>query len=207
MDFVVDGWGSDMRMSDVLDIMRDVGTKEGGFTCSFESCKKESSEVETRTCFGACLQFDFAEHLGHHALTLIVIDSHELVILLLADLVADDLTIDNGTHAIPYFLWLLSTILHVVGITFRMLRWHWLYPDVTDVNFKSVLAFAEPSFAFVVVPNTGAIDITCIGIEGWGFVLYLWLHLYLGHDLHLLFFPLDKGLLDFRLQGDTYALL
>ena len=119
----------------------------------------------------------------------------------------DDLSVDDSTHAIFHLLWLLNTILHILGISVWMLWWHRLYPDVTDFDFTSVLAFAEPSFAFVVVPNTGAIDITCIGIEGWSFVLYLWLHLSLGHDLHLLFFPMDKGLFDFGLQGYANVLL
>ena len=140
-------------------------------------------------------------------MTLIVIDYHELVVLLFADLVTDDLSVDDSTHAILHLLWLLNTILHIIGISVWMLWRHRLYPDVTDFDFTSMLAFAEPSLSFVVVLNTGTIDVTGIGIERWGFVLYLWLHLYLGHDLHLLFFPLDKGLLDFRLQGDTYALL
>ena len=55
--------------------------------------------MEALSHLWTCLHVYFLEGLAHHTLTLVVINSHKLVVLLLIDLMRDDLAIDDGTHA------------------------------------------------------------------------------------------------------------
>ena len=82
---------------------------------------------------------------------MIIIDGHEFVILLLGNLMADTFTVDDGGHAEQGIAFLVFLYLALL-VTDR------LHLDVIDLNFSSVLAFAEPSFAFIYLVKTVAID-------------------------------------------------
>lgn len=82
---------------------------------------------------------------------MIIIDGHEFVILLLGYLMADALAIDDCGHAEQGIAFLVFLYL-ALFVTDR------LHLDVIDLYLSSVLAFAEPSFAFVYLVKAVAID-------------------------------------------------
>ena len=82
---------------------------------------------------------------------MIIIDGHEFVILFLGYLMADTLAVDDGGHAEQGVAFLVFLNL-ALFVTDR------LHLDVIDLYFSSVLAFAEPSLAFVYLVKAVAID-------------------------------------------------
>ena len=82
---------------------------------------------------------------------MIIIDGHEFVILLLGYLMADAIAIDDGCHAE-------QGIAFLVFLYLALFVTHRLHLDVIDLNFSSVLAFAEPSLAFSYLVKAVAID-------------------------------------------------
>jgi hypothetical protein len=73
---------------------------------------------------------------------MVVIDSHELVILLLGYLVADAFTVDDGCHPI-------EAIALGILLQFSLFVPDWLYPDVVNTDFTAVSPFTEPSLVLV----------------------------------------------------------
>ena len=53
-----------MRMLDMFDIMRDVGTEIGGITGSSETCRKKSTEIKALSQFWTGLLINLIERLG-----------------------------------------------------------------------------------------------------------------------------------------------
>lgn len=158
--------GSGMGMLDVLYIVGDVGTEISGIAEGSETGTDEGSEVEAPTHLGTGLHIDLVEDLRHHALTLVVVHGHVFVILLLANVMADDLAVDDGAHAVSEFLLLialfllLAFVMDVVGC--RSL----LNPNVADFHIPSVLALAVPALAVVHRLQVTAVGIALLGVKG-----------------------------------------
>ena len=117
-----------------------------------KSCKESSSNLSpdvlafSRDGFHIHLLEDVGEEF--HAV--VVIDSHELIILLLGNLMADALTIDDGSHA-------KLGIAFLVFLDFTLLITHWFNLNVINLNLSAMLAFTEPSLAFVLLIQAIAI--------------------------------------------------
>src|SRR5574344_596528 len=100
----------------------------GQLMCNGKSGKQGSTDlcaqagVHTRNVFHIHLIEDVGEEL--HAM--IVIDGHELIILLLSNLMADALTIDDRCHAVLGF---------ALGI---LLEFGLLIPDWHDLDFIDI---------------------------------------------------------------------
>ena len=96
------------------------------------------------------LHINFTEDVGEEFHAMIIIDGHELVILLLGNLMADTLAIDDSGHAeegIAFFILLYLALV----ITDRR------HLDVIDLYLSTMLPLAEPSFAFVYLVKAVAI--------------------------------------------------
>ena len=82
------------------------------------------------------LHIDFTEDVGEEFHAMIIIDGHELVILLLGYLMADALAIDDGGHAEPgiaFFVFLLLALF----VTAR------LHLDFISLLISSLLSFMK----------------------------------------------------------------
>ena len=66
------------------------------------SCRKggENLHAETALCFRPHLHVHLAEYFRKDFHAVVVIDRKEFVVILLADLVADDLPVDDGRHLV-----------------------------------------------------------------------------------------------------------
>mgnify|MGYP005883518909 CR=1 FL=1 len=140
-----------MRMLDMLYVVGDVGTEIGCLAESGQYGTEEGTEVEALPHLRACLHIDLVEDFRHHALALVVVNGHVLVELLLADVVGDDLAVDDSAHAVGELLFfvalllflLLDIVLDFIGCRFRSL----LHPDVAHLHISSMLALAVPPLA------------------------------------------------------------
>ena len=117
-----------------------------------KSCKESSSNLSpdvlafSRDGFHIHLLEDVGEEF--HAV--VVIDSHELVILLLGNLMADALSVDDGCHA-------KLGVAFLILLDFSLLITYWLNLDVINLNLSAMLAFTEPSLVFVLLIQAIAI--------------------------------------------------
>ena len=117
-----------------------------------KSCKESSSNLSpdvlafSRDGFHIHLFEDVGEEF--HAV--VVIYSHELVILLLGNLMADALSVDEGCHA-------KLGIAFLVFLDLTLFVTHRLNLDVVNLNLSAMLAFTEPSLAFVLLIQAVAI--------------------------------------------------
>ena len=127
-------------------------TVSAQFTHHGKSCKECSSNLSpdifafSRDGFHIHLLEDVGEEF--HAV--VVIDSHELVILLLGNLMADALSVDDGCHA-------KFGIAFLILLDFSLLITYRLNLDVINLNLSAMLAFTEPSLAFVLLIQAIAI--------------------------------------------------
>lgn len=94
--------------------------------------------MHTRNVFHIHLTEDVGEEL--HAM--VVIDGHELIILLLSNLMADALTIDDRCHAV--FGFALGILLD-----FALLIPDWLNLDVIDIDFTTMFSLTIPCLALI----------------------------------------------------------
>ena len=94
---------------------------------------------------------------------MIVIDSHEFVVLLLIDLMRDRFSVDNCCHAE-------ECIALCVLLLFTLIITNGLYLDVINGDFSAMLTFTEPSLAFIHFIKALSIDM------GNGFVFWLLLY-------------------------------
>ena len=116
----------------------------GQLVCDGKSGKQGSTDlcpqagVHTRNVFHIHLTEDVGEELH----TMIVIDGHELIILLLSNLMADAFTIDDSRHAVFGFALFIL-------LNFALLIPDWLNLDVIDVDFTTMLTLTIPCLALI----------------------------------------------------------
>jgi hypothetical protein len=116
----------------------------GQLMCDGKSGKQGSTDlcaqagIHTRNVFHIHLTEDVGEEL--HAM--VVIDGHELIILLLSNLMADALTIDDRCHAV--FGFALGILLD-----FALFIPDWLNLDVIDIDFTTMLSLTIPCLALI----------------------------------------------------------
>ena len=118
------------------------------FCSNAQSCQQSRSYLGSQT--SPVFHIDFTKNLGKEFHAVIIIHSHELVILLLRYLMTYSLSVDDGGHAIFAFL----------------LRW--LHSYLTNTYLSSVLPFTKPSLTLIQV----------LAIHNTYFVVH-WLLLYL----------------------------
>ena len=116
----------------------------GQLMCDGKSGKQGSTDlcaqagVHTRNIFHIHLTEDVGEEF--HAM--IVIDGHELTILLLSNLMADALTIDDRCHAVLGFA--LGILLN-----FALFIPDWLNLDVIDIDFTTMFSLTIPCLSLI----------------------------------------------------------
>ena len=116
----------------------------GQLMCDGKSGKQGSTDlcaqagIHTRNVFHIHLTEDVGEEL--HAM--VVIDGHELIILLLSNLMADALTIDDRCHAV--FGFALGILLD-----FALLIPDWLNLDVIDIDFTTMFSLTISCLALI----------------------------------------------------------
>ena len=91
------------------------------------------------------------EDMGEQLHAMVVIDSHELVVLLLIDLVTNGFAIDDSGHAI-------ERIALRILLLFTLFITNWLNLDVINCDLSAMLALTEPSFVFVQLIKRLTID-------------------------------------------------
>ena len=88
------------------------------------------------------LHINFIEDMREELHAMVVIDSHELIILLLIDFVTDGFTIDDSSHAeesIALRILLLLTLLIANRLNL----------DVINSNLSAMLTLTEPTFVLI----------------------------------------------------------
>ena len=130
---------------------------------------KTSKQGSTDLCANASmrtrhiLHIHLIEDMTEEFHAMVVIDGHELVVLLLGNLMGDRLSVDDCCHAI-------EVVSLCVLLLLTLLITDWLNLDVIHRDLTTMLALTIPSFSFVDVIETLAIYM--------GNSLILWLSLY-----------------------------
>ena len=173
-------FGAMMVVAEVVDNLRRCDSTGG------KGCEYPCSQTCTR--FGACLHIHFAENIGEEFHTVVVIDSHELVILLLRNLVADDLAVYHCGHAV------------------FSLRLAGMHEDFIHLNLAPVRTLLVPSFAAVLIGEVLAVnDLQHFAVGGESALLCL-LRLQRLQDFPLLLYTLVQILPDFGMQRNIDTL-
>ena len=131
-----------------------------------KSCKEGSSNLRTDVLSFSwdVFHIHLLEDVGEEFHAVIVIDGHELVILLLGNLMADAFSVDYGCHAE-------LGIAFLVLLDFTLLITHRFNLDVVNLNLSAMLAFTEPTLVFVLLIKAVAIYM--------GYATIFWLYSYL----------------------------
>ena len=110
------------------------------FTHDSKTGEQGTANLSTDSCMFSrnVLHINLMENMAEELHAMIVIDGHELVILLLVDFMGDGLAIDDGGHAIEGIS-LGIFLLFALFITDR------LNLDVIHNNLTTMLAFTEPT--------------------------------------------------------------
>ena len=99
--------------------------RDDGYTC--QQC---GTYLCTDTYVVTVLHIHLTEYLGEEFHAMIVVNGHELVILLLAYLMGDMLSIDDSSHLVLAFC-------------------TWFHTDIINGHFTSVSSFPEPSLVCI----------------------------------------------------------
>lgn len=131
-----------------------------------KSCKEGSSNLRTDVLSFSwdVFHIHLLEDVGEEFHAVIVIDGHELVVLLLSNLMADAFSVDNGCHA-------KLGIAFLVFLDFTLLITHRLNLDVINLNLSAMLAFTKLALVFVLLIQAIAINM--------GYATIFWLDSYL----------------------------
>ena len=113
----------------------------------------------------------------------------------------DDLTIDNGTHAIGDIVF--PVLFRALTFFFRFLQQHLLHPDVSNLHGSSVFALSIPALTLVFIIKVCSVDIALFRVHGGGKMLLFLQGIWNGLKLlaHLLLLLYER-LFHFRLQSD-----
>ena len=152
----------DMGNIDVRTGGFDISIDMGGLMGDTQRSRETGKELLTeREAVGVFLPWDvldvhLGEDLGEELHTVLVIQSEELVVLLLGDVMADGLAVDDGGHAELDFT--LSTFVLAFGFLLLALLNLWLLgldaldTDLLDIDGTAMGSFPEPAFALLDVP-------------------------------------------------------
>src|SRR5574344_206779 len=75
--------------------------------------------------------------MGEEFHAMIVINGHELIVLLLRDFMTDALTVDNGCHTV-------FGLAFVILLNLSLLILYWLHLDVINHDLPAMSSFTEP---------------------------------------------------------------
>ena len=103
------------------------------FRCHHSTGGKGSEYLHAKPLvrFRTCLHIHLVENLRKKFHPVVIIHSKKLVVVFLADFVADDLSVNNSGHLV---------------FTLRLCR---LHGNVTDLYFPAMFLLTIPAFAFV----------------------------------------------------------
>ena len=103
--------------------------------------KQSTTNLRTNSCVFPrnVLHIHFLEDVAEELHAMVVIDGHELVVLLLVDLMGNGFSIDDSGHAV-------EGIALCVLLLFTLFIADRLHLDVIHHDFTAMSAFTEPSF-------------------------------------------------------------